>query len=577
MLVAVVAGAIFFALGLWWLLWPTARVIRVPGMSVFMSVPLVCVAIVSLWYAASSKLPLWGLHLEPGTLGSLALVALVLFISSLFSRRFTQDVFLAYLAVSAAVSLSGTIVYIVAPDIFSLFWVPSWQYVPLIATIALVAAVVWSAQSGYLSPFLICVGCVSALTIMVVPYASAMLGGLTALALLLGLKILFQRSSLLSAGTIALGGGVLLFLALWFLPVHIALPGEVRPSFSASVVVLGNVFTSDTRAVWIGHGPGSFSEVWDLYRPSEVNATAYWNITPTSSGSFMLTLMATLGLLGVAAFLCMPLVFMGVFISRLARPESGVVVSAPVWAMVSVFLVVWSMEIFISLPLALLLVGTAAAGFTARFLYPVRPFAQPLNLLKRIALYVPVCLAGLAIAVMGYHQTKASYLYAQGSDLLQDDPQAAAAYYKQAAQAWDSALYESAVARATLAAAYSAGSENIPPEELAAKLLEVRTYAERSRNSDPRNFDVLLSNAAVYVSLVIAGATDASTDAESMLSQAQGLAPTRPEPYRLYGEMYFALGDYEKADEKVKKSLQLKPDYEDALALKEKIDGILKR
>ena len=74
--------------------------------------------------------------------------------------------------------------------------------------------------------------------------------------------------------------------------------GDIRPSFGATVQVMGGALRHDPI---FGAGAGRFGEVWNLYRPLSINQTQFWNTNFDSGYSLFTSLVTTGGsLVGIA-------------------------------------------------------------------------------------------------------------------------------------------------------------------------------------------------------------------------------------------------------------------------------------
>lgn len=94
-----------------------------------------------------------------------------------------------------------------------------------------------------------------------------------------------------------------LFIAIRF-PISLGLPSEVMPSLQASWNISREALT---RAPVFGSGPGTFLYDYTQFRSVDLNATNFWNVPFDRSSSRLLTMLATTGILGFAAFTLMAL------------------------------------------------------------------------------------------------------------------------------------------------------------------------------------------------------------------------------------------------------------------------------
>lgn len=92
---------------------------------------------------------------------------------------------------------------------------------------------------------------------------------------------------------------------------------EVRPSYEATLAVVQASHTAPYTA-FVGTGPGTFNQQWTLYKPAEVNLSAFWNLDFSVGYSSLFTAFAEAGLLGAAALL-VPLVLVLLALARILR------------------------------------------------------------------------------------------------------------------------------------------------------------------------------------------------------------------------------------------------------------------
>ena len=90
---------------------------------------------------------------------------------------------------------------------------------------------------------------------------------------------------------------------------------EVSPSLSATLSIAGSVFKEGPVRVFFGSGPGTFGLLWEKYKDPSINQTIFWGTRFTQGQSWVTTLLATTGLLGVASVL----LFLGVALMTFLR------------------------------------------------------------------------------------------------------------------------------------------------------------------------------------------------------------------------------------------------------------------
>ena len=146
------------------------------------------------------------------------------------------------------------------------------------------------------------------------------------LVLLIGIVILFSFA-MVKAGEFSetsrfvLPMGLLvvaLFLLFLPSPLHLNLPPEVTPSQSATWSI-ATASLSGASAMF-GSGPGTFVQDYAKFHSFDLNQTDFWNVR-FDRGSYVLTLLATLGIVGAVLFLIMVFALLIRALNRLVHQE----------------------------------------------------------------------------------------------------------------------------------------------------------------------------------------------------------------------------------------------------------------
>ncbi|HJV32964.1 MAG TPA: tetratricopeptide repeat protein [Patescibacteria group bacterium] len=109
-----------------------------------------------------------------------------------------------------------------------------------------------------------------------------------------------MRVTMLAVPMAAIVIGILLMFVRF--PVSLGLPAEVMPSMTASWNISREALA---RSSLLGSGPGTFLYNYTQFRSKDLNATSFWSVPFDRSASNLLTLLATTGILGFAAYLLM--------------------------------------------------------------------------------------------------------------------------------------------------------------------------------------------------------------------------------------------------------------------------------
>jgi len=97
-----------------------------------------------------------------------------------------------------------------------------------------------------------------------------------------------------------------------FLPFSFNLPLEIRPNLSSTLIVAKETLLS--KRLLVGSGPATFLYNFTLFRPIELNQTAFWSVRFDQGFSFLTTFLTTNGLFGILAAFFLLFVFLFVFL-----------------------------------------------------------------------------------------------------------------------------------------------------------------------------------------------------------------------------------------------------------------------
>lgn len=121
-------------------------------------------------------------------------------------------------------------------------------------------------------------------------------------------------------------------------PLRPDLPAVVSPSYGASWTIMRGVFSEGVPRLLLGSGPGTFTFDYAKYHPVEVNNTVFWNLRFDRAKSFILTELATVGVVGAAAWLLLMLAAGGFALARLVKSDRD----SEAWKMTYVTFVGWT-------------------------------------------------------------------------------------------------------------------------------------------------------------------------------------------------------------------------------------------
>ncbi|QQG45055.1 MAG: tetratricopeptide repeat protein [Candidatus Sungiibacteriota bacterium] len=205
--------------------------------------------------------------------------------------------------------------------------------------------------------------------------------------------------------------------------VKVGFPAEVAPSLSGTWRVVSNVFKEGVRPLLLGSGPGTFAVDWQLYKDPAVNQTIFWNVRFNQGNSLVATLPATVGILGLLAFLGFTGVSIFLFLRYLllSKTEEGALPRSTFLAFVAAVLAIFLYPanltiiilLFVALGLLHVLMSGGGSGFwsirekTISFKTPGSLFSSSLIIIFFLAL-------GIAVLYMQVGRIRAAVATRQG-------------------------------------------------------------------------------------------------------------------------------------------------------------------
>lgn len=181
------------------------------------------------------------------------------------------------------------------------------------------------------------------------------------------LFVLFRLSSFPSLKRLWLPGLLIVVsLPFWFWmssPLHVSLPLEVSLNHEASMHISEQALEQYGSSY--GSGPGSYAFLYNQFHTSQINATDLWNARFDRASSFAMTLLPTIGVVGVVSLSAFILLLFLRGLKQVLRPktkeqwlESFVHLAPWMTLLVSALLFPWNMSITV---LFLLLSGLIGA------------------------------------------------------------------------------------------------------------------------------------------------------------------------------------------------------------------------
>lgn len=289
---------------------------------VLFSVLIPIVFFVSAIFSKSYGNSFWGGGFNIGTVSSMIIVTIALFLSVLYIQKVRALSILLGLYVSGVVVLIFSIIKMfLAESALSLggvlfgktsTLVGSWSDLGLLAGLILIISVLLVEVIPLNRKIKILLSVLSILPIVVLIAVNSLtawiLVGLAALFSFV-YKLSFSRKD--NEKAFPVKSFIVVIISLFFVianplvgsivPAYLNVgSSEIRPSISSTISVAGQVVSHDPV---LGIGPNNFSDAWSLYKTKGINLTQFWNASFNSGFGLIPTFLVTTGVLGALVWL----------------------------------------------------------------------------------------------------------------------------------------------------------------------------------------------------------------------------------------------------------------------------------
>ena len=355
---------------------------------------------------------------------------------------------------------------------------------------------------------------------------------------------------------------------------------EVRPAFSSTLDVVRASHGASVERFFVGTGPETFGQEWILHKPAGVNQSQFWNLDFNIGFSTFITALASVGVLGVLAWL-VPFMLVLLAVLRIVRGTLftakekllglALAISA-VYLWCTIFLYVPSENMIL---LAFTFAG-AAYGFSMRHQHHAREDAPASGRLTRLfggigALLLVVLVFSVSFVVA--RRSVAEGYTNQGFTALAqnkaDQALAAAANAQRIETTGNNLLLAVAAGQLTLQQMSSGTTQ--PTKEMqvafAEQLQSTVSVAQRYIKLYPDDYRGYLGLANTYSLLVPLGVQGAYENGKQVYEAAALHNPTNPALPLALARLEVLNKNNKGAEAYLLQSLTLKPDYTDAILL----------
>jgi tetratricopeptide (TPR) repeat protein len=379
---------------------------------------------------------------------------------------------------------------------------------------------------------------------------------------------------------------------------------DVRVSPTATYMVASKLYSSGIQSALLGVGPNSFYTAWGKYKPTDsansVNSTAFWNVDFNMASGFIPTTFITVGILGLLAwifFLGLIVFYIVKLLKNVAKPERDSTSVFVAWVVSVSTLYLWIVSfLYTSGPTivftAFICTGLLLATLVREDIIKTKTVAWDISTYWRgfsvtFGMIVLVALC-MYIGYVWQQRVYASTQIREASKILQADATKITEAELLATKSINiyfntsDLRFASDIALVRPAELISKSQGVVSPEKIDQQIVADITFAinaarraaiDRGVSEDYRDW---LQLGKAYETATFLGATSTATLAVESYAQAERLNPTNPIAPYLIGRLYAFARGFDIAEIKLKRAVELKSDYAEAVKLLESVQSVNK-
>ncbi len=354
---------------------------------------------------------------------------------------------------------------------------------------------------------------------------------------------------------------------------------EVRPSLVATYNVTKEVIMNKPIS---GVGLDRFDTAWLLYRPIESNITRFWDTDFRFGYSTILSMGVTQGIVGILAWLAFIVIavyfsFKLLFVPTEQKSELFMYMYSVLGFMFFLVVMIVHTPSVVLVSLMFIFMGLFLSNLKSAGLIKFKQIAINQNPRISFVYILSLVLLLIAFIYVGY-----THLSQYSSRVLFE--QATAEYNRtgniqilelkvnRAQFIYSSDMYVRALAEiGMLKINQIVQNKEITQEQAVSQFTDtLRTtiaYAQSAIAYDPQSYINKMALVNVYKNLIPLGVADAKTEALALLDATTQLTPSNPTISLEKARVFVLAQEFDSAIEQIKKAIELKPNYVDAVFL----------
>ncbi len=351
---------------------------------------------------------------------------------------------------------------------------------------------------------------------------------------------------------------------------------DIRPSFGVTTHVMRAELSHDPI---FGAGAGRYDAVWDLYHPTSINSTIFWNTSFDNGYNFLESVITTNGVLPVIFLIALLLIavvhgfklFSYQFPDRFSR---FITVTTVILTVAFICLILFAAPGLVLLTFGFMYIGILLGVSTLVGRTPLLSFnylKDPRTSFFAILLIVVFAMAGFS-AVYFSGNRFASIIYYNRALAAGDAATAQSRLDKALALSQNDIYWRTRTQLFTTQFTSAAGQQNPDKNQLQNLFSGAEQSAQGAVAWDSTSASNWLSLSQVYQLVANSQNAQAYTNAKAAADQAQKRNPNNPVFVLNQAQLALTKQDYGTAFNYIAQAMALKPDYLDAYVLKAQIE-----
>jgi tetratricopeptide (TPR) repeat protein len=359
---------------------------------------------------------------------------------------------------------------------------------------------------------------------------------------------------------------------------------DVRPSIVTTSQIAWKAIKHDPL---FGTGPNTFVIDWALWQPREIAQTVFWNVDFTNGYSLLSTFAVTTGLLGLIAFLLFLVIYVARSIQSIRIALQNTLSNYFIMTTLMISIYSWITVIFYNPNIIMLMLAFASSGMLIGILVykqaiPVKDFSfltDPRNSFFSILVLLVLMVSAASLTYV-YVEKFTSIIYfskgLNGGSTMETLGKSEGNLLKAISLNGNDVYYRSLSQVYLNEIGVLINDKTVSPDILKSNLQQLVNSAQQSAtlavSQNPKQYLNYVNLGNIYAALVPLSVANSYESASAAYDKALALAPNNPSIPLAKASLEFVNKNDTDAKKYIQQALDLKTDYIDAIFLLVQID-----